>query len=391
MDDRYSPNTSQKAEVRPISFVLDNFGTLGAGITLPIRPEDLTRNEPQRASVHQTIGRNAQGWVDHFGEGLPSVTISGHTGWGYKPGIGKDGFESFEALNDMVAHQYPAKIQQAIDYGLDPANVKLLFVDTLDNFAWQVVPMQFNLRRSKSSPLLFRYNIVMQAVSTSIDGGLSQFIPDLGNATAGLNALDGVLRRIAGMVGDLQRKVYGFLRPIANTVMAYVNFAVNFLRKVQTVANGATGFIDSAAGFVIGIAKGISQVGREIFRTFAAITGVAIEAKSVFVRTAAAFNEVVCIFSNSLRPGTTYEDYTGLYGASNCSSTTGGRMPSAFTDSNVFALINPQAKSPVSLSGSAIASVNAINKADSVLYPLPSPEIERHLGVIMAGTAVGLP
>lgn len=390
MDDRYSPQTSQKAEVRPISFMLDNFGSLSTPVTLPIRPEDLTRNEPQRAAVHQTLGRDVQGWVDNFGEGLPSVTINGHTGWGYKPGLGKDGFESFEALNKMVAHQYAADVQLAVDYGRDPRQVKLLFVDLLDNFAWQVIPMQFNLRRSKSSPLLFRYNIVMQAVSTSVDGGLSRFLPDLGSATAGMNSLDGVLGRILGMVTSLQASVFSYLRPIANTVLGYVNYAVTFLRKVQAVANARAEFITGAAGMVIGVGKSIAQVGREIFRTFAAISGISVAAKAAFSRAAAAFNEVVCIFSNSLRPGTTYEDYTGLYGASNCSSTTGGRMPSAFTDTNVFAVINPQSQAPVSLSGAAISSFNSISKADSALAPLPQAEIGRHLNNIMSGMVVTL-
>lgn len=388
MDDRYSPTTSQKADVRPISFVLDNFGSLSAPVTLPIRPEDLTRTEPQRASVHQTLGRDVSGWVDHFGEGLPTVTITGHTGWGYKPGLGRDGFESFEVLNKMVAHQYPADLQVATDYGRDPSKVKLLFVDLLDNYAYQVVPLQFTLRRSKSRALLYQYNIVLQAVSTSVDGGLSQFFPSLGNPTAGLNALDGVLGQVESMIGGLQTNVFSVLRPIANTVMGYVNYSVGFLRKVQTVVKSANGLIDGTTGYLIGIAKGVAMVGREVFRTFAAISGIGEAARAAFIRTAAAYNEVVCIFSNSLRPRSTYEDYTGLYGASNCSSTTGGRMPSAFSDQNVFAVINPQGKPPVTLSGSAISSYNAINKADSVLAPLPQAEIERHLGNIMVGTVV---
>jgi len=388
MDDRYGPHISQKADIRPISFVLDNRGALSSPVYLPIRPEDLTRGEPQRAAVHQTLGRDAQGWVDHFGEGLPSVTISGHTGWGYKPGLGLDGFQSFEALNQLVVHDYPAKIQQAIDYGHDPAGVKLLFVDLLDSIAWQVVPMQFNLRRSKSSPLLFRYNIVMQAVSTSVDGGLSQFFPDTGNATAGLNALDRALGRLEVVSVGLQGGILSALRSIAGVVTGYVNMAVKFLRQIQSVANGVTGFIGGAVGYVVGIAKTIAQVGREVFRTFASIVGIATAAKAAFVSVGAAFNEVVCIFSNALRPSAIYEDYTGLYGASNCSSTTGGRMPSAFSDQNVFALINPQDSQPVTLSGAAIRSAETIIKSDSVLNPMPAAEIGRHLNNIMGGMVV---
>jgi hypothetical protein len=395
MDARYSPGYSQKADVKRISFVLDAFGSLGTPVVLPIRPEDLTRTEPQRAAVHQSLGRTTQGWVDHFGAGLPTVTISGHTGWGYKPGIGKEGFESFEALNKLVVHDYPAARQTAIDAGLDPDKVKLLFVDLLDNFAYPVVPMQFALRRSKSSPLLFRYNMVMQAVDTSVDGGIAQFMPPGANPTAGLNALGGALDRISRQISATTKAVFSVLRGIANTVMGFVNMAVRFLRKVQGVAaqisgfvTGTSGLVTGTAGFIIGIAKAIAQVGREIFRTFAAIERIGTSTKSAFMQIGAAFNEVVCVFSNALRPGTTYEDYTGLYGASNCSSTTGGRMPSAFTNQNVFAVINPNAKQPVSLSGAAISSANAINRSDGVLMPLPTAEIGRHLDNINAGLVV---
>lgn len=388
MDARFSPKTDQRAGVRPISFVLDDRGSLGEQVMLPVRPEDLTRNEPARATVYQTLGRGVQGWVDHFGEGMPSVTISGHTGWNFKPGLGLDGFESFEKLNDLVVHQYPAAKQAAIDSGSDPAGVKLLFVDLLDDFAWEVVPTQFVLRRSKSRPLLFQYNISMQAIRTSVDGGLEQFVPFFGTVPGGQVALDSAVSRISGMTENVQKAMFPDLRGIASQVMKYVNMAVGVLRKVQGVISDAKGFIDGAAGQVIGIAKGISMVGREVFRTMAAIIGLGASVKAAFSQMAAAFNEVVCIFSNALRPRAVYEEYTGLYGASNCSSTTGGRMPSAFSNSNVFAVINDRDPTPVKLSGSAITSIGAVTSSDPVLRPLPQAEIGRHLGNITSGTEV---
>ena len=154
-----TPPTSQRSGLRPISFVLDNGGSIGSPVILKVRPEDLTRNEPARATVNQTLGREVSGWVDHFGEGLPSVSISGHTGWRDVAGSGVDGARAFDQLNQLVAHDFPAAKQAAIDRGSDPADVKLLFVDMLDDFAWSVVPTTFTLRRNKSSPLLYRYNI----------------------------------------------------------------------------------------------------------------------------------------------------------------------------------------------------------------------------------------
>lgn len=388
MDSSRTPRNTQKADVRPISLYLDNFGQLGDQVTLPIRPEDLTLTEPQRASVHQSLGRETQGWVDHFGAGLPQINVNGHTGWNYKPALGSDGFQSFEALNKLVTKDYPELRQRAIDEGRDPSQVKLLFVDLLDNLAYPVVPMQFVLRRSKSSPLLFRYNIVMQATDTSVDGGLAQFMPPGLNLTVGSNALESALGKLSSMIGAASQAVFSVLRPIANTVNGFLNVAMGVLRQTNNIVKGVNGFINSTAGFVIGIAKGISQVGREVFRTFSAIAGIPATVKNAFMQVGAAFNEVVCVFSNALKPRQTYDAYEGLYGASNCSSTTGGRMPSAFSNQNVFAVINPEAGQPVTLSGQAISSVNAINKGDAVLAPLPSAEIARHLGIINAGVQV---
>ena len=60
--------TSQKAGVRPISFVLvdGNAGTT-VSISLSIRPEDLTRTEPTTATAQRTLGG---AWVDNFGPGM---------------------------------------------------------------------------------------------------------------------------------------------------------------------------------------------------------------------------------------------------------------------------------------------------------------------------------
>ena len=91
----YSPGpapTDQRAGVRPIVFVLDDRQSLEA-VTLPIRPEDLSRMESSRSTVHQTLGQDTAGWVDSFGAALPTCTISGNSWWRYAAGIERDGFQ----------------------------------------------------------------------------------------------------------------------------------------------------------------------------------------------------------------------------------------------------------------------------------------------------------
>lgn len=385
--------TDQRAGVRPISFVLDDAGSLGTSVTLNVRPEDLTRNEPARATVHQTLGRDTTGWVDHFGEGLPSVTIAGHTGWRHAIGTGMDGVQAFQALNDLVAHAYPQAKQAAIDRGTDPAQVKLLFVDMLDDFAWSVVPTNFVLRRSKSRPLLMQYNISLQAVSTSVDSGVLQ-LPFFGNVFGGLNALDRLMEKFSSFewqVEDWVSRALAFvdrgLGPIASTVKTFVGMTNRALGAVNTVVRGAKNVINGTANRLIGIASDLASVGVNVFRTINNIRNLPSDLKAAIGRVASAYNEVLCVFSNSLRQRKTYEEYTGLYGASNCSSTTGGRQDSAYSNMNAFELMQP-ARDNAAFSSSALAGVSALSRMDPVMAPMPMPEIGRHLSNVVVGVSL---
>lgn len=386
--------TDQRAAVRPISFLLDSgIGGLSAPVTLKIRPEDLTRNEPSRLTVHQTLGRETQGWVDNFGQGLPSVTIAGHTGWRAAGYNALDGVAAFEQLNTLVMKSYHAYKQVAIDRGLDPASVKLLFVDMLDDFAWSVAPTQFVLRRSKSRPLLMQYNITLQAVSTTVDQTFS-LAPALGEVPAGLRALEDAVSRfesfagdIVGMINEAVSFVSEAVSNVARVVSAFVSLTKRVMGAVQSVVSAVVGGFTSLANQVIGIAKDIASAGVAIFRTFSAIKNLPTTLRAQLSRVAAAYNEVACIFSNSLRPRKVYQNFDGLYGASNCSSTTGGRPISPYTNANPFTLMR-SSPPPISMSSPASSSVAALSASDPVLAPMPIAEIERHTANVVNGTTV---
>lgn len=384
-----TPPTDQRAQVRPISFVLDNNGSIGSPVTLTVRPEDLTRNEPSRVSVHQTLGReDVQGWVDDFGEGLGSVTITGHTGWG--AGGRPDGVNAFLALNDLVVHDYHAARQSAIDSGSDPAKVKLIFIDMLDDFAWTVTPTNFVLRRSKSRPLLMQYNISLQAVSTSVDDKFMS-VPFFGTKTAGLKALNSTLQKLRNFVAKIKRMVasaVGFvntnLAPIADTVRGFVQLSSDVFQVASDGVSAIEGGSAAIRNSAISIATDMSRVGANVFKTFAAIDNLPSALKADLAQVASAYNEVYCIFKNSLRGGEFYENYTGLYGASNCSSTTGGNAASAYANKNSFDLMQA-GKSPVPVSSAAYSSMSSLLRIDPVLAPMPIPEMNRHLTTVNAG------
>jgi hypothetical protein len=378
--------TDQRAGVKPIAFALDDNGVISEPVTLPIRPEDLTRSEPSRSAVHQTLGREIMGWVDNFGPGLPTININGHTGWRTAAGSGLDGVQAFHALNDLVHVQYHKAKQRAVDTGIDPAAVKLIFVDMLDDFAVSVVPLQFSLKRSRSSPLLVRYNIAMQAISTEIDS-VTVELPQTGNPSNGLLALDRSVKRLeeyAPEAVDAAEEIGG--GSFSDLVGGFIGLANDAFRAVVGFVRGINDLATSAASRVIGFASDLAGVGLNLFRAMNAIRGLPTGILAQVSRVAAAFNELICIFANSLRPRPVYQDYNGLYGASNCSSTVGGRPYSPYENLNVFSRIVDSGGS-MSVSSEAATSISALKNMDPVLSPMPPAEIERHMGVIMAGVA----
>jgi hypothetical protein len=393
MIDRPAP-TEQRAGVRPIAFALDNVGAVGRAVSLNIRPEDLTRNEPSRSAVHQTLAHgDVKGWVDNFGAGMPSLTISGHTGWRQALGTGMDGAQAFDALNQLVVHDYHDAKQSAIDYGIDPALVKLLFIDTLDNFAWSVVPTQFVLRRSKSRPLLWQYNITLQAVSTSVSASV-KLGPGYGSPANGVIALDRTIGRLASYqpnvkswVDEALGAVDGVFSGVSEAIAGFVLTTNSVLSAVLSVLRDSNNLATGVGNRLISVASSLASVGLNVFRVVSSIAGLPGDIRSKISNVAAAYNEALCIFANSLRPRKVYEQYTGLYGASNCSSTTGGRPYSPYANLNVFELMTPD-KGPISVTSAARGSISTLVGMDPVLAPVPMGEIGRLTSVISGGVGV---
>lgn len=379
-----NPPTSQKS--RPISFVLDDManGRSPVWVPLVIRPEDLTRSEQSRMTLHQTLGRDTVGWVDNFGPGLPTINISGHTGWRAPSGQQYDGAEQFLTLHNKIFQVYHASKQEAIDAGNDPADVKLLFVDELDRFAYEVAPMNFTLRRSKSRPLLMQYSIQLQAVSTSA-GVPAIDTTNLGDVFSGLGSLGDVLRDITGLVDSVVSGVNSFVAPIGAVVKEFMNVTAKVFGAVGTVVGAVANGVRTVANNLIGVARMVATAGKNVFDSLSAITSLPAFVKQTFQQVAAAYSTAFCLFKNSLRPnGKAYQDYSDLYGASNCSSTTGGSPASPLAKMNVFTDVRPMA-SPVQMSGNAVDGLGSLSRMDPVIAPMPLSEMTRNMGAVASG------
>lgn len=152
----HTPPIPQKG--RPIGLViLDDNAPKWGHVFHPL-PEELTYSHPTRATIHQAI---SGGWVDDFGTGLVEINMSGHTAWnsGLVPGE-LAAYNLRDACNGLY-HQLRDAKKKA---GTDPDKVEMLFIDTLNVASYKVYPVKYDLKRHKTRPLLYQYQLKLVAI-----------------------------------------------------------------------------------------------------------------------------------------------------------------------------------------------------------------------------------
>ncbi len=358
-----NPPSSQKAGDKPISFALFDLNNSDAPteIILYVRPEDLTRTDPSRTQVTQTLGG---AWGDEFGAGIPTINISGNTGW-LMDSSNKDGIQRFIDLKSLVFDQWHAKRLAAYQNGGRPDYVQLMFVDTLDQFTSLVIPGQFVLRRSRSRPLLMQYQIPMTVIGDVVGSYTS----------AGAAASSGTSSGLASLLQSIT-DVTNFMNGISSWISTNIIAPVKaFVANVMKVCNAVMGAVNSVLGIgkaLMSVATTLVQGAAKIFQTIAAVASLPGQIMGQIMGIASAFTNVFCLLKNALTGQSLYADYTPIYGASNCSSTAGGSPISAYANTNTFEAVVPMssaAAGPVALTSGAQVSLAALAQMDPVLAP----------------------
>lgn len=382
--------SSQKASDRPIAFVLDDQTDLQASpvqLSLVIRPEELTRTEPSRLATHHTFGG---AYVDSFGAGVSTISLSGITGWRRMVGDsqqsgGADGEERFRQLRDHVFAGWHARRLAAVNSGQDPADVRLVFADGLDKFAVVVAPNSFALRRNKSRPLLCQFQIQLTVLSDSIDEPKASALVLPGSVElTGLESLAASIDKIVGYVQDVQDY-------IDSTLVAPVKGFMNQTAKVYRAVDRAVRSVDGVAASMIDVAQLSAQAGMNLFRSLGAVANLPTRIRSRMMQVSSAYSNVWCVLNNTLRNKAFYDDYSPLYGSSNCSSTFGGRPLSPLAGTNAFAAFAGDAATkaqPVRVDSSGRAAMGALAGTDPVLAPLGTAALGNLVSTINAGLAV---
>jgi len=116
--------------------------------TMLLNPGDMSMDETPRNAVIQTLGG---AYVTDFGQGIPSVTMSGITGYHARQnavGVQADGYTEWKAFRDKLYRYYVTS---------KSTQIELYWFNWEDGEYYKVIPQPLRLTRSKTEPLLYRY------------------------------------------------------------------------------------------------------------------------------------------------------------------------------------------------------------------------------------------
>lgn len=381
---------SQKAADRPIGFLLmDNArGTVLAQMSLIIRPEELTRDDPARSNVQQTLGG---AWADVFGAGVSAITLNGHTGW--RGGHAQDGAEIFRDLYDTVWTRWFAEREAHIQRGDDPDDVELVFADTLDRIAVVVLPMRFQLRRHKSRPLLSMFHIQMQVLAELSDPGryamlLDQIAQAVNNPYGRYRAAHDSMAANIGRQANLADRIGGLLGgSLGLASRSFLQASNTMLAAVLDVARQAAGSFDAVTAPLLATSIQMQQAGRNAFQMLAMPSSLESDAKQAIMQISGNCNDAYCNLMNGFNLLRQFPDFSDLFGASTCSSTGGGRPISPLAGDNPFLEIYQPQASPVRVSAPANAAMTNL-RGDPLTSAMNQADIQGALHEIAQGVTL---
>ena len=230
-----------------------------------------------------------------------------------------------------------------------------------------------------------QYAIAMSLVSESLGPTDDGDDLDFNSPDATSNGIDSLDASIAGL-GAAPDGINGALsQDLAGPSNAFVSTSMLGLDQVRTAAAG-DGLLGQDS--LVDLNGDMSEAGRSAFQMLgssATDDGGAMALAGI----ASTFENAMCLCRNVFAPGPSVVDTSGIYGASNCSSTVGGGPLSALAGQNPFAVFQPTSTSSLSVSSEAQAAISALRAADPVSAPLPAATVAGLLGSIASGVSFG--
>ena len=139
-----------KKKVKVIYLKRIEFEFKGKTFKFLLNPETYEQTEPSRINItHTKLGA----YIESFGAGIVEISLSGVTGFKNGTNSAESGYNQFKNLRDLIKSVY--------DNVTDGKEITdfLNFYNFTDNEYYVTFPSKFQLSRSKSQPLLYKYSI----------------------------------------------------------------------------------------------------------------------------------------------------------------------------------------------------------------------------------------
>jgi hypothetical protein len=231
------------------------------------------------------------------------------------------------------------------------------------------------------------YNVSMTVLDAAIRPRLNDPLNmgsggSLNAVTAGLSSLQSSIDTLNGAAAN----IHGFIdSTLAAPLHGLITTASSAMSQVMGVVSAARGVVSGATAPFIGIASDLSLLGRNVFNTYNAVANLPDFLANQVSAVASAFGNAFCVLNNAFRKVQEYPDYTGLYGASNCSSTVGGSPVSALLGVNPWEVILPDNLPVAAVTPEARANIGLLKATDPVLAPMPSSELGSRVMAVLGG------
>jgi hypothetical protein len=150
--------TQLEQSFKHLTLQITKNGQIVKTFTFPINPEELNHDEPARTNLTQTLGG---AYTEEWGRGVMQMALRGTTGYRkrtYVDGRETDGFQTFKELRNDIYRYYLEPDGTPKQYSKGNDVYELQFLNWAESEFYVISPIKFSLQRSKSAPLLYRYD-----------------------------------------------------------------------------------------------------------------------------------------------------------------------------------------------------------------------------------------
>jgi len=348
---------------------------------LPVKPEDLARQDTSRLTVHHTLGG---AFADNFGKGFPSLQISGHTGWG--TGKNPNGWEFFIKLHKFIYLNWHAERKRETDKQGDPDKVKLILNNDLDGFIWVVAPMSFTLKRSIANPLLVYYQINLLWLDDYLHAPDFLKLPEATTLLLGLDSMDLSLNRLDDFKTVVANDIYSNFTELTPDMLGVMDLATSLNREVQSLIQTGSGALSELTTPLYNATSSLTLAAHNILDTVGSVYGIAQQTKSELMFAKSQLMNLYCILNNVLKPPKDLLNFDQLFGASLCSSTAGGSPVSTFQSNSALEYYLPVTNEKLTMSTDAAQAVAQLNSMDNVLITPNLTSVNSLSATVVSGT-----